>query len=99
MKDVKFRQELHELFSLSELKFLLQEASATGEEKNGEICQLYFSRDKGSAEVYLPPHEVDAEDIGIYFLTTIDRTRCTKKMFMQFLYDSKEKKLAFISVD
>ena len=99
MKDVKFRHELYKLFSLNELEFLLQEASFTGEEKNGEICQLYFSRDKGKVEVYLPPHEVTIEDIEIYFLTTTDRTKCTKKEFMKFLYDTKQKGFAFISVD
>ena len=99
MKDVKFREELYVLFSTRELEFLLQETSATGEEKNGEICQLYFSRDKGNVEVYLPPHEVDTEDIQIYFVTTMDREKCTKKEFMKFLYDTKKKELKFISVE
>lgn len=99
MQDVKFRQELHELFSTSELEFLLRESSVTGEEINGEICQLYFSRDKGSVEVYLPPYKVKTKDIEIYFLTTTDRENCTKKEFMKFLYDTKQKKLGFISVE
>ena len=99
MKDIKFRQELYALFSTSELEFLLQEASAIGEEKNGEICQLYFSRDKGKVEVYLPPHKVNTEDIEIHFLTTTDREKCTKKEFMKFLYDTKQKGLSFISVE
>lgn len=99
MKDVKFRQELYELFSSSELNFLLQVSTTTGEEKNGEICQFYFARDKGSVEVYLPPHEVETEDIEIHFLTTTDRKKCTKKEFMKFMYDTKKKELAFISVE
>jgi len=99
MKNVKFRRELHELFSSSELEFIMQEANWIGEEENKEVNGFFFSRDKGMVEVFLPPYEVDTKDIEIYFLTTTKRTKCTKKECMQFLYNSKEKKLALVSVN
>ncbi len=99
MKDEKFRRELNELFSSSELMFLLQEAMWVGEDENEEINGLFFVRDKGMIEIRLPLHEGDSKDVEILFLTTIDGIRYTKKEFMEFMYNTKRKELSVISVD
>lgn len=99
MKDNKFRKEFNELFSSSELMFLLQEATWVGENENEEIDHLFFARDKGMVEISLPIHRIDSKDVEILFVTTTDRTRYIKKEFMQFIYNSRRKELSVISVD
>jgi len=96
---VIFREELYAIFSRDELVFLLKESTLVGEEEDGRICHLFFSRDRGMAEVTLPYEEIDPDEIRIVFLTTTNDSPCTKEELMQFLRDSQGKALANIEVE
>lgn len=99
MKNEDFRKELIELFTQDELSYFLQEALWIGEDKNGKIDSFFFVRDKGMVEIFLPVHEGSSEDVEIAFVSTLDRRVCSKKEFIEFIYDSKQKELPVISVD
>ncbi len=87
------------IFSRDELAFLLKESTLAGTEEDGCICHLFFNRDRGMAEITLPPQKIDLEEIRIAFISTMEDTVCTKEELIQFLQYTRKKELATITVE
>ncbi len=99
MKDEKFRREFRELFSEKELSYLCKEAFWISEDENDEIDYFFFIRDRGMIEIDILKDSINDKDVEIMFVTIMDRIQYTKKEFMQFINDSKQKELVVLSVD